>query len=98
MIGDADVDLHQQKVESTTSRVAMSVSNDPGHFFQTSASLEKQKTRQLKLKNTNGNPLVLPSKILTFSFNPAESSNGLPILYTGESGGLARRVNLEVLK
>jgi hypothetical protein len=74
----------------------MSVSNDPGHFFQTSASLEKQKTRRLKLKNTNGNPLVLPSKILTFSFNPEESSNGLPILYTGESGGLARRVNLEV--
>jgi hypothetical protein len=74
----------------------MSVSNDPGHFFQTSAALEKQKRRQLKLKNINGNPLVLPSKILTFSFNPEESHNGLPILYTAESGGLARRVNLEV--
>lgn len=72
----------------------MSVSNDPGHFFQTSASLERQERRRLKSKNKNGNPIVLPSKILTFVVDPM-SRSGLPLIYTGESGGLARRVNLE---
>jgi len=74
----------------------MSVSNDPGHFFTTTASLETQAKRKLKASNKNGNPLVLPSKILTFCIDPADSAKALPRLFTGESGGLARRVNLEV--
>jgi len=73
----------------------MSVSTDPGHFFQTTASLETQKLRKLKCKNKNGNPLVLPSKILTFAYE--EPVHGrLPLIFTAESGGLVRRVNLEV--
>ena len=74
----------------------MSVSNDPEHFFQTTASLETLTKRRLKANNKNGNPLILPSKILTFCIDPSSPSNGLPRLFTAESGGLARRVNLEV--
>jgi hypothetical protein len=75
----------------------MSVSNDPGHFFTTTASLETQEKRRLKASNKNGNPLILPSKILAFCIDPSDSGKHLQRLFTGESGGLARRVNLEVL-
>lgn len=74
----------------------MSVSNDPGHFFQSSTALEKQKLRGLKASNKNGDPLVLSSKIITFVLDPESAKSGLPRLFTGESGGLARRVNLQV--
>jgi hypothetical protein len=76
----------------------MSVSNDPGHFFQTTASLETLAKRRFKANNKNGNPLVLPSKIITFCLDPDRPGNSLPRLFTGESGGLARRVNLEARK
>jgi hypothetical protein len=76
----------------------MSVSNDPGHFFTTTASLETQEKRRLKASNKNGNPLILPSKkIMAFCIDPSDSGKHLQRLFTGESGGLARRVNLEVL-
>jgi hypothetical protein len=75
----------------------MSVSNDPENFFQTTASLETLTKRRLKSGNKNGNPLVLPSKILTFCVDPSGPSYTPPRLFTGESGGLARRVNLEVI-
>jgi WD40 repeat protein len=74
----------------------MSVSNDPEHFFQTTASLETLAKRRLKSSNKNGNPLTLSSKILTFCLGPIETRGGLPRIFTAESGGLARRVNLEV--
>ena len=74
----------------------MSVSNDPEHFFQTTASLETLAKRRNKAGNKNGDPLVLPSKILTFCLDPTTLNNGLPRLFTAESGGLARRINLEV--
>ena len=74
----------------------MSVSSDPGHFFTTTVSLETQHRRRLKATNKSGNPLVLPSKILAFCLDPIDSGKSLPRLFTGESGGLARRVNLEV--
>jgi hypothetical protein len=73
----------------------MSVSNDPGHFFQTTASLETLTKRRLKCSNKNGNPLTLPSKIVSFVLDPS-STTTLPRIFTVESGGLARRVNLEV--
>jgi WD40 repeat protein len=71
----------------------MSVSKDPGHFFQTTASLETQARRRLKAGNKNGNPITLPSKILTFVLDPTAPSQRL---FTGESGGLARRVDFVV--
>jgi len=74
----------------------MSVSNDPGHFFQTTASLETQKRRRIKASNKNGNPITLPSKILSFVVD-AESTGALPRIFIAESGGLARRVDLEVM-
>ena len=71
----------------------MSVSNDPGNFFQTTASLETQQRRRLKAENKNGNPIILPSKVLTFALDPLAPTERL---YTGESGSLARRVNFVV--
>jgi hypothetical protein len=74
----------------------MSVSNDPEHFFQTTTSLETLAKRRLKASNKNGNPLVLPSKIVSFVVDPSSTSH-LPRIFTAESGGLARRINLEVV-
>jgi len=71
----------------------MSVSNDDRDFFQTTASLETQQRRRLKAENKNGNPITLPSKVLTFSLDPLAPTERL---YTGESGGFARRVNFVV--
>jgi len=78
--------------------VAMSVSNDPQNFFQSTASLETLERRRKKLKNINGHPLTLPAKILTLCIESRQKSDHLPIIFTGESGGLARRVNLQVFK
>jgi len=80
------------------SSIAMSVSNDPQNFFQSTASLETLERRRKKLKNINGHPLTLPAKILTLCIDLHQTNDGLPIIFTGESGGLARRVNLQVLK
>jgi len=71
----------------------MSVSNDQRDFFQTTASLETQQRRRLKAGNKNGNPITVPAKVLTFALDPLTPTERL---YTGESGGLARRVNFVV--
>src|SRR5271154_4412493 len=84
--------------KSSISLLGMSVSNDPQIFFQSTASLETLERRRKKSKNINGNPLILPAKILTFCVDFRQKKGSLPIVYTGESGGLARRVNLEVYK
>ena len=89
-------DIYLTPCPSCRSIITMSVSNDPENFFQTTASLETLNKRRLKSSNKNGNPLVLPSKIVTFCLEPIPVRTGLPRLFTGESGGLARRVNLEV--
>jgi hypothetical protein len=70
----------------------MSRSTDPGHFFQTDASESTRARRAAKAGNKNGNPVVLPSKILNVIPDPFSSS----CIYVAESAGCIRRVNVEV--
>jgi hypothetical protein len=70
----------------------MSVSNDPGHFFQTDASESTRARRAAKSGNKLGNPIVLQSKILNIILDPFSSSS----VYIAESAGCVRKVNIEV--
>ncbi|KAH8593359.1 WD40-repeat-containing domain protein [Bisporella sp. PMI_857] len=69
----------------------MSRSKDPGHFFQTDASESARARKAAKSHNTNGNPIVLRSKILNIVPDPQSSS----CVYVAESAGCVRRVNIE---
>ncbi|GAB7357406.1 hypothetical protein MBLNU459_g8340t1 [Dothideomycetes sp. NU459] len=69
----------------------MSRSTDPGHFFQTSDSLASTARKSAKAKNKNGDPIVLPSKILAVGRDPLDSD----AVYVAEAAGTARRVKLE---
>ncbi|KAL7269166.1 hypothetical protein RUND412_008187 [Rhizina undulata] len=69
----------------------MSRSVDPGHFFQTEASLETAARRAAKAGNKNGSPLTLSSKLLSIRPDPTNPSR----VYVAESGGFVRRVNIE---
>jgi len=87
------------------------MSNDPGHFFQTEytnhphkfwnstnyplrTTLANAKRRAAKSSNKNGSPITLTSKLL--SIIPDLTS---PMrVYIAESGGIARRIDLEVCK
>ena len=70
----------------------MSRSTDPGHFFQTDASESTRARKAAKSGNTNGNPIVLQSKILDVIPDPFSPA----CIYIAESAGCARNVNVEV--
>jgi len=70
----------------------MSRSTDPGHFFQTDASESTRARRAAKSGNKNGDPVVLQSKILSVIPDPFSPTS----IYTAESAGCVRKVNLEV--
>ncbi|KAI9807549.1 MAG: hypothetical protein M1825_005489 [Sarcosagium campestre] len=69
----------------------MSRSNDPGHFFQTETSLSEINRRAVKAKNKSGDPITLSSKILAVLVDPTDDGR----VYAAESGGLARRIELD---
>ncbi|KAI5841783.1 WD40-repeat-containing domain protein [Morchella snyderi] len=69
----------------------MSVSADPGHFFQTDASEAKAARRAAKRGNQNGAPIDIGSKLLAVLPDPTDPDR----IYVAESGGLARRISLE---
>lgn len=70
----------------------MSQSHDPGHFFQTTSSLETLARRAAKASNKNGSPIAATSKILALLADPLDAD----AVYIAESGGLVRRVQLSV--
>ena len=70
----------------------MSRSNDAGHFFQTSSALATTERKDAKAKNTHGEPIKLPSKIL------AVHAGDEGAVYVAEAAGDVRRVVLEVCK
>ncbi|KAI4635699.1 uncharacterized protein J4E87_000654 [Alternaria ethzedia] len=72
----------------------MSRSNDPGHYFQTTSSLEETARKAAKSKNTKGNPLKLPSKILALTADPHDENN----IYVAEAAGNVKRINIETNK
>ncbi|KAG0640389.1 WD40-repeat-containing domain protein [Tuber brumale] len=69
----------------------MSMSNDPGHFFQTEVALANAKRRAAKSSNKNGSPIPLASKLLSIIPDLTSSMR----VYIAESGGITRRVDLE---
>ncbi|EON61710.1 hypothetical protein W97_00926 [Coniosporium apollinis CBS 100218] len=69
----------------------MSRSTDPGHFFQTTASLSEITRKAQKSTNTHGSPIRLPSKILSIGADPDDAGR----VYVAEAAGTARRVVLE---
>jgi hypothetical protein len=56
------------------------------------SSLDEQKRKDAKSKNTNGSPIRLQSKILAVQADPLNDG----FVYVAQSGGTVRRVNLEV--
>lgn len=70
----------------------MSISNDAGHFFQTSDSIATTERKAAKSKNKHGNPLKLQSKIL------AVHPDGDNAVYVAEAAGDVRRIVVEVCK
>ncbi|RPA99971.1 WD40 repeat-like protein [Choiromyces venosus 120613-1] len=69
----------------------MSMSNDPGNFFQTETALANAERRAAKSSNKNGSPITLTSKLLSIIPDPTSSMR----VYIAESGGITRRVDLE---
>lgn len=70
----------------------MSRSNDPGHYFQTSASLATNERKAAKAKNKLGKPIKLPSKILAVHQDPSDER----AVFVAEAAGEIKRVVLEV--
>jgi hypothetical protein len=58
------------------------------------SSLDEQRRKDAKSKNTNGSPIRLQSKILAVQADPLKDG----FVYVAQSSGTVRRVNLEVSK
>ncbi|KAF2491572.1 WD40 repeat-like protein [Lophium mytilinum] len=69
----------------------MSRSTDPGHFFQTTASIDEGTRKASKSKNKKGNPIKLTSKLLAII--PDLDNEGA--VYVAEAAGVVRRIVLE---
>ncbi|KAI8943850.1 hypothetical protein NX059_001822 [Plenodomus lindquistii] len=72
----------------------MSRSNDPGHYFQTTSALEETARKAAKSKNTHGDPIKLPSKILAICADPHDENQ----VYVAEAAGNVKRINIETRK
>ncbi|EUC38474.1 hypothetical protein COCVIDRAFT_85631 [Bipolaris victoriae FI3] len=72
----------------------MSLSNDPGHYFQTTSALEETARKAAKSKNTKGNPTKLPSKILAVIADPQDERH----VYVAEAAGSVKHINIETSK
>ena len=57
-----------------------------------SVSLAQRARREAKAENSNGNPIRLPSKVLALIVDPTSAKR----IYVSESGGNARRIDLDV--
>ncbi|KAI9727022.1 MAG: hypothetical protein M1834_008548 [Cirrosporium novae-zelandiae] len=69
----------------------MSQSTDPGHFFQTTSSLETANRKKAKSGNKNGDPIKLRSKILALLPDPLDSQS----VYVAESVGDIEKLNIQ---
>ena len=72
----------------------MSISNDAGHYFQTTDSLATTERKAAKSKNKHGDPIKFPSKILAILNDPHEEG----LLYVAEAAGDVKRLVVEVCK
>lgn len=72
----------------------MSISNDAGHYFQTSSALATTERKSRKAKNNYGNPTKFPSKILAVLADPDDER----LLYVAEAAGEVKKINVDVRK
>jgi hypothetical protein len=72
----------------------MSISNDAGHFFQTTDALETTERKSAKAKNKHGNPIKLTSKVLAAGSHDWDGSDDK--IYVAEAAGGIKAVNVEV--
>ncbi|KAK5163621.1 uncharacterized protein LTR77_010570 [Saxophila tyrrhenica] len=72
----------------------MSISNDAGHFFQSSAALATTERKAAKAKNKYGDPIKFPSKILAILIDPNDKGG----LYVAEAAGEVKKVRLDTQK
>ena len=72
----------------------MSRSDDAGHFFQTSDALATSERKADKAKNTRGDPIKLPSKILAVQADLDHAG----ALYATEAAGEVKCVVLDVCR
>ncbi|KOS22315.1 putative WD repeat-containing protein [Escovopsis weberi] len=64
---------------------------DTGKFFLTEAAHAENERKAAKSGNKNGNPIVMKSKILAVTVDPASPTDGV---FIAESAGLVRRIKL----
>ncbi|KAI9923612.1 hypothetical protein ASPWEDRAFT_154955 [Aspergillus wentii DTO 134E9] len=69
----------------------MSRSSHRDDFFQTTATLDEQKRKDAKSRNTNGDPIRLQSKILAIQADPLNAGS----VFVAQSGGTVRKIILE---
>ncbi|KAF2878360.1 WD domain-containing protein [Massariosphaeria phaeospora] len=69
----------------------MSRSSDAGHFFQTTSALNETARKDLKSKNTSGDPIKLTSKILAVALDPHNEGQ----FYVAEAAGTVKRINVK---
>jgi hypothetical protein len=62
-----------------------------------SAALDNSERKVKKSKNTSGDPITLPSKILAVIADDT-SFDGEPTVYVAEAAGFVKRINLKVRK
>lgn len=72
----------------------MSISNDAGHFFQSSAALATTERKSAKSKNKRGDPIQFSSKILAILNDPADEG----VLFVAEAAGEVKKVIVDVCK
>ncbi|KAF2462299.1 quinon protein alcohol dehydrogenase-like superfamily [Lineolata rhizophorae] len=74
----------------------MAGSSDADKYFQTTASLEASERKSAKAKNTHGNPVKLPSKLLAVladnALPPHDASN---TIFIAEARGAVRRLAID---
>ncbi|KAL8699718.1 MAG: hypothetical protein Q9201_005844 [Fulgogasparrea decipioides] len=70
----------------------MRSSTDPDHFFQTTHSLAESERKSLKSENKNGNPVRIPSKILSTIADPGSPYGAV---FVAESAGNVRRIAVD---
>jgi hypothetical protein len=70
------------------------ISNSADHFFQSDSDLAVQERRTAKWGNKAGDPIKCTSKVLCLILS--EKAEDSEYAYIGESGFIAKRINLQV--
>ena len=76
--------------------VVPQIGNSADSFFQSDSDLAAQERRNVKRENNAGDPIECTSKVLCFLLS--EKVEDFEYAYIGESGFIAKKINLLVCK